>query len=62
MLDIRPVAGALGAEISGVCRSEPITDNLYSAVREALVKYQVIFVNELFTTRIFGLSRSESEC
>jgi taurine dioxygenase len=46
MFDIRPVAGALGAEIRGVDLSEPITDSLYSAIREALVKYQVIFFRE----------------
>ncbi len=46
MLDIRPVAGALGAEIHGVNLREPITDSLYGAIREALVKYQVIFFRE----------------
>jgi taurine dioxygenase len=46
MLDIRPVAGALGAEIRGLRLSEPITDSLYAAIREALVKYQVIFFRE----------------
>ncbi len=43
MLKISPVAAALGAEIEGVDLREEITDELFAAIRETLVKYQVIF-------------------
>ena len=46
MLKIRPLAAALGAEIRGLDLREPITDVRYQAIREALVKYQVIFFRE----------------
>jgi len=42
MLDITPISGALGAEISGIDLREPISEEHYRAIRNALVEYQVI--------------------
>jgi taurine dioxygenase len=42
-LDIRPVAGALGAEIHGVDLAQDLTDATVAQIRAALVQHQVIF-------------------
>ena len=43
MIEAKPVAGALGAEISGVDLSQPISAESYQQIRSLLVEYQVIF-------------------
>jgi taurine dioxygenase len=43
MLEVKPVATALGAEVQGVDLREPPDDNTYAALRQALVDYQVLF-------------------
>jgi len=45
-LNIRRVAGALGAEISGVDLSQPLADDTIAAIRRALVEHQVIFFRD----------------
>ena len=45
-LKIRRVAGALGAELSGVDLSQPLADSTIAAIREALVRHQVIFFRD----------------
>jgi len=45
-LNIRRVAGALGAEISGVDLSKPLGDDTVAAIREALTQHQVIFFRD----------------
>ena len=45
-LTIRRVAGALGAEISGVDLSRPLPDATIAAIRQALVEHQVIFFRD----------------
>lgn len=45
-LNIRRVAGALGAEISGVDLSKPLADDTVSAIRAALTEHQVIFFRD----------------
>lgn len=45
-LEIRRVAGALGAEISGVDLSGPLADETIAAIRQALVEHQVIFFRD----------------
>ncbi len=45
-LKIRRVAGALGAEISGVDLSQPLSDSMIAAIRQALVEHQVIFFRD----------------
>ncbi len=43
LLDIRPIAGALGAEIHGVDLAQPLADDTIAAVRRALLDHLVIF-------------------
>ena len=45
-LDIRPVAGALGAEISGVDLSEDLSDETIADIRQALLNHHVIFFRD----------------
>jgi taurine dioxygenase len=41
--DIQPIAGRIGAEIGGVDLSSDLSDQLISEIRQALIKYKVIF-------------------
>jgi len=45
-LKIRRIAGALGAEISGVDLSRELSDGVIAAIRQALVQHQVIFFRD----------------
>ncbi len=45
-LDIRPVAGALGAEIHGIDLAHEADPNVWAAVRGALAEYGVIFFRD----------------
>lgn len=45
-LNIRRVAGALGAEISGVDLSQALADDTVAAIRQALLEHQVIFFRD----------------
>ncbi|MDE2487436.1 MAG: TauD/TfdA family dioxygenase [Alphaproteobacteria bacterium] len=45
-LKIRRVAGALGAEISGVDLSQDLSDETVAAIRAAFVEHQVIFFRD----------------
>ncbi len=45
-IDVRRVAGALGAEIGGVDLSQPLADETIAAIRKALVEHQVIFFRD----------------
>ena len=45
-LTIRRVAGALGAEISGVDLSQDLPDEVIAGIRAALVEHQVIFFRD----------------
>ena len=49
-LKIRRVAGALGAEISGVDLSRDLADDMISAIRQALLDHQVIFFRDQVLT------------
>ncbi len=46
MLRVKPVAGALGALISGVDLREAISADLAAEVRQALLQHQVIFLRD----------------
>jgi taurine dioxygenase len=46
MLDIRPLAGALGAEIHGLDLTAPLTDADYATIRQLLVEHEVIFFRD----------------
>ena len=45
-LTIHRVAGALGAELSGVDLSQPQSDETIAAIRQALIEHQVIFFRD----------------
>jgi len=45
-LDIHPIAGALGAEISGVELSQPLSDGTFKEIRQALLDHLVIFFRD----------------
>jgi taurine dioxygenase len=42
-IDVQPIAGALGAEISGLDVSQNLDDTVISEIRQALLDYGVIF-------------------
>ncbi len=46
MLDIKPIAGALGAEIGGVDLTANISPEVFTEVRRLLVEYGVIFFRD----------------
>ena len=45
-LDIRPVAGALGAEIGGVDLCQNLSDDTIGEIRQALLDHLVIFFRD----------------
>jgi taurine dioxygenase len=45
-IEVRRVAGALGAEIGGVDLSRPLADETIAAIRKALVEHQVVFFRD----------------
>ena len=52
MFTVKPLAAALGVELSGVDFASELTQEVFREVRRLLVKHQVIF----FETRILALS------
>ena len=46
MITAKPIAGALGAEISGIDLTQTVTDAQYLEIRELLVEYGVIFFRD----------------
>ena len=45
-IEVRPVAGALGAEISGVDASQPLGDDVIAELRSAWLDHLVIFLRD----------------
>jgi len=45
-IEVHPVAGALGAEISGIDLSAPLPDDAVAAIRRAWLKHLVIFFRD----------------
>jgi taurine dioxygenase len=43
---IEPIAGALGAEISGIDLSKPLSSEAFDVLHQALVEYEVIFFRD----------------
>ncbi len=41
--DVRPIAGRIGAEITGLSLQQSLTEQVVREIRQALVKYKVIF-------------------
>ncbi len=46
MLDIKPIAGALGAEIGGIDLTANISPEVFTEIRRLLVEYGVIFFRD----------------
>ncbi|MEY3256736.1 MAG: Alpha-ketoglutarate-dependent sulfate ester dioxygenase, partial [Cyanobacteriota bacterium] len=42
-IEIKPIAGRIGAKIKGVNLAENLSDEIISEIRKALVEYKVIF-------------------
>src|SRR5690606_11394357 len=45
-LDVRPIAGRIGAEIHGVDISQPLDDAAVAAIRAALLRHRVVFFRD----------------
>ena len=45
-IDIRPIAGALGAEVLGVDLASEMEDDTIAAIRQALLDHLVIFFRD----------------
>ncbi len=62
-LDIRPIAGALGADIHGVALDGPLDATTVAAIRQALLDHLVIFFRdqELPPERFLALARHFGE-
>lgn len=45
-LGIRPIAGALGAEIHGIDASKPLDDTVVAGIRKALLDHLVVFFHD----------------
>ena len=45
-IEVRPIAGALGAEIFGVDLRRPVTDAVFDEIHRAFLEYLVIFFRE----------------
>jgi taurine dioxygenase len=46
VLDVAPVAGALGAEVRGIDLRAPVSDDALAAIRRALIEHLVLFFPE----------------
>ena len=55
-LDIRPIAGALGAEVGGVDLSQDLSDGTIAEIRQALLDHLVIFFRDQNITPDLHLS------
>jgi taurine dioxygenase len=47
-LDVRPIAGHIGAEIHGVDLTRPLDPTAVAAIREALLRWKVVFFRDQF--------------
>ena len=43
-LDVRPIAGAIGAEIHGADLSKPLSDDAFAEIHRAFLDHLVIFL------------------
>ena len=60
-LDIKPIAGALGAELYGIDLSQELDEAAITAVRKALHDYLVIFFRDQKITPYQHLAFAPSE-
>lgn len=49
-INVKPIAGALGAEIEGVNMAEPMGNQVFQEVHDALMEHQVIFLRDQHVT------------
>lgn len=63
MIEVEPVAGALGAEVRGIDLAQPLSDEILSDLRQAFVDYLVLFFHNqrLTPDRHKALGRSFGE-
>ena len=45
-LNVRPLSGAIGAEITGVDLSKPLTDEQFAEIHQAFLDHLVIFFRD----------------
>lgn len=45
-IEVRPIAGAMGAEISGVDLAEPLGNQAFAEIHRAFLQYQVVFFRD----------------
>jgi len=45
-IDVRPIAGALGAEIGGVNMAEPMGNQVFQELHDALMEHHVVFLRD----------------
>ena len=45
-IEVKPIAGALGAQIENINLSENLSDEIISEIYSALLSYQVIFFRD----------------
>ncbi|MCG8544385.1 MAG: TauD/TfdA family dioxygenase [Alphaproteobacteria bacterium] len=45
-IEVKPIAGALGAEIEGVDLGQPLDDETFGEIRQAFLDHQVIFLRD----------------
>ena len=50
-IDVRPVAGNIGAEIGGVDLAQPLDDQTVAEIRAALLKWKVVFFRDQHITQ-----------
>ncbi len=50
-IKVRPLSGALGAEISGVDLARPLGNSLFAEIHRAFMRYQVIFFRDQVLTQ-----------
>lgn len=46
LIDVKPIAGSIGAEISGVSLAQPLGNQAFQEVHDALMAHQVIFFRD----------------
>ena len=63
MIDVRPIAGALGAEVSGVDLAKDLDDTTIAAIRGAWLEHLVVFFHgqELTPRRFLNFGRRFGE-
>ena len=59
-LDVRPIAGRIGAEIHGVDLTVPLDATAVAAIREALLRWKVVFFRDQFLDQAQHLAFARS--